>query len=76
MVAETVLTHVVSRYFTGITRPESDPVTEEEWDNLIILDACRYDLFAELFEENPLPGMLEKRQSMQSGNARISLRKF
>jgi len=61
------LTHVVSRYFTGITRPESDPVTEEEWDNLIILDACRYDLFAELFEENPLPGMLEKRQSMQSG---------
>lgn len=61
------LTHVVSRYFTGPGRPDSDPITEREWDNLIILDACRHDLFAEVFEKNHLPGELTKRTSVQSG---------
>jgi hypothetical protein len=61
------LTRVVSRYFTGVGRPVNDPVTTEDWDNLVILDACRYDLFAEVFEESPLPGILEKRRTVQSG---------
>ena len=61
------LTHIASRYFTGVGRPDSEPVTQKDWDNLIILDACRYDLFTEVFEESPLPGTLEKRRSVQSG---------
>lgn len=61
------LTHVVSKYFTGVNRPESDPVTEKDWDNLVILDACRYDLFTEVFKKSPLPGSLEKRRAVQSG---------
>lgn len=36
---------------------------DADWDNLIILDACRYDLFA---EHHTLPGVLEKRQSRAS----------
>ncbi|WP_233547711.1 MULTISPECIES: hypothetical protein [Haloferax] len=38
-------------------------VLAEDWDNLIILDACRYDLFE---QNNRLPGHLEKRLSRGS----------
>lgn len=38
-------------------------IFEEDWDNLIILDACRYDKFA---EENHLSGRLEARRSRGS----------
>ena len=35
-------------------------VIDEDWDTLVILDACRYELFS---EENPIEGRLEKRIS-------------
>ncbi|TKX86042.1 hypothetical protein EXE43_10430 [Halorubrum sp. SS5] len=35
----------------------------EDWDTLVILDACRYDMFA---EQNTLPGTLEARVSKGS----------
>lgn len=35
-------------------------VMDQEWDNLIILDACRYDLFE---ETNTIPGELKQIQS-------------
>lgn len=38
-------------------------VMDEEWDNLVILDGCRYDTFASLHE---LPGRLERRRSRGS----------
>lgn len=38
-------------------------VFDEDWDNLLILDACRYDMFARCSE---LPGRLERRQSKGS----------
>lgn len=38
-------------------------VFEEDWDNLLILDACRYDAFARRSE---LPGRLERRRSQGS----------
>lgn len=60
-------THVVSQYFTKVRKPDSDPVTDREWDNLIILDACRHDLFRELYQEEPLQGDLQSRTSVQSG---------
>lgn len=40
--------------------PNGVAVFDEDWDNLIILDACRYDFFAEQCE---LPGVLEDRIS-------------
>jgi hypothetical protein len=43
-------------YYPGGT----DIFSDEDWDNLIILDACRYDVFE---EQISLPGTLEKRQS-------------
>jgi hypothetical protein len=38
-------------------------IFEEDWDNLVILDACRYDEFA---AQSPLPGSLESRISRGS----------
>lgn len=38
-------------------------VLDEAWDNLILLDACRYDVFE---SENTLPGRLHKRTSKAS----------
>lgn len=61
------LTHVVSRYYTGRGHPDAGPVIEADWDHLIILDGCRYDLFEEVYEDNPLPGSLNRRTSVQSG---------
>ncbi|WP_176450667.1 hypothetical protein [Halorubrum ezzemoulense] len=61
------LTLVVSRYFSGLGRPDADPVIETEWDHLIILDACRFDLFKAVYDDNQLPGTLNRRKSVQSG---------
>ncbi|WP_247009702.1 hypothetical protein [Halorientalis litorea] len=39
-------------------------VFDEDWDNLLILDSCRYDIFSEM---NTLPGKLSKKQSRGTG---------
>lgn len=39
-------------------------VVTEEWDNLIILDACRYDTFRALLHRGPECGILESRVSL------------
>lgn len=62
-----LLTHAVSRYFTGPGRPDVNPIINESWDNLIILDACRFDLFQEVYADNPFSGTLDWRTSVQSG---------
>ena len=61
------LTHVVSQYYHKINKPDADPLVERDWDNVVLLDACRYDLFKEGIDEHPLPGTLSKRTSVQSG---------
>ena len=71
------ITHLFSRYrkgeenlrslfFRGVFwinkfRYDQVRVIDEEWCNLIVLDACRYDLFE---EENQLNGRLESRYSL------------
>lgn len=37
-------------------------INEEDWDYLIVLDACRYDVFKEVYEDY-LSGVLSKRES-------------
>ena len=39
---------------------------EEDWDNLIILDACRYDIFKEKIGNYQIHGEIESRQSLGS----------
>lgn len=43
--------------------PDGIDIFDQDWDNLIILDACRYDIFAEIAE---LPGELEAKYSRGS----------
>ena len=35
-------------------------ILDEDWDNLIILDACRYDFFKEEIEKRQIDGYLKK----------------
>ncbi|XGI82752.1 hypothetical protein ACEU6E_05560 [Halorutilales archaeon Cl-col2-1] len=46
--------------------PEGVDIFEEDWDNLVILDACRFDFFAKAYREHDLPGKLESRISRGS----------
>lgn len=46
---------------------------EEDWDNLIVLDGCRYDLF---LEENTIDGKLEKKRSNASGTPEYLRKNF
>ncbi|WP_193310616.1 hypothetical protein [Halorubrum halophilum] len=41
---------------------------EEDWDNLLILDACRFDLFESIISEFQLDGELVRRQSRGTGS--------
>jgi len=43
--------------------PDGVDVFEEDWDNLIILDGCRYDYFAEVLPDFDVPGELDSRRS-------------
>lgn len=52
---------------------DGTPVINEEWDTLIILDACRYDLFADV---NTLEGDLSARFSMGSSSPEFFERNF
>jgi len=51
------------RFSRGPYNPDGVAVVNEEWDNLVILDACRYDDFAALHD---LPGELHARESLGS----------
>ncbi|WP_324759651.1 sulfatase-like hydrolase/transferase [Haloarcula sp. GH36] len=48
-------------------------VMAEDWDNLIILDACRYDMFEEM---NTIPGRLETRVSKGSSTGNFLRKNF
>jgi hypothetical protein len=42
---------------------DGDDILDKDWDSLIVLDACRYDMFARCSD---LPGRLERRRSKGS----------
>ncbi|TKX67638.1 hypothetical protein [Halorubrum sp. GN11GM_10-3_MGM] len=49
------------------------PVVEKDWDNLIILDACRYDLFQEVSE---VDGELSPAVSLGSSTGEFMRKNF
>lgn len=63
------------RYYTHIAQesPEAVNFLDEDWDNLIILDACRYDLFSQMAD---LPGDLEYRYSLGSATYEFVRKNF
>lgn len=66
---------VLSKYFLqkpigmiykAFLLPQPDFVADKSWDNLIVLDACRFDVFQKC---NDIPGKLVKAISPASGTA-------
>lgn len=57
---------LVQPYFRYAHTNEGIDVMDEEWDTLVLLDACRYDMFA---EHNTLEGNLQRRVSKGSNTA-------
>jgi hypothetical protein len=64
---------VLMRGYFEVMKHRGTDVVAEDWDNLIILDACRYDHFEEL---NPIPGRLESRWSKGSSTGQFLRRNF
>jgi len=62
-----VLREMNQLFYSSFGRHESNPygrsVFEEDWDNLVILDACRHDFFE---RQADLPGQLDSRTSLGS----------
>jgi len=56
------LTKRLSRIRLPKIESETEPIYEKEWDNLVIVDACRYDLFEQVTEEK-----VEKRVTVGGG---------
>ena len=54
---------------------EDQNTLEEEWDYLIILDACRYDFFEKVYEDY-FEGELEKRKSIGSSTPEWASKTF
>ncbi|EMA08752.1 hypothetical protein [Haloarcula marismortui] len=64
---------LVQPYFRYVHGNNGIDVFEEDWDNLLILDACRYDMFA---AHNTLKGDLQQRVSKGSNTAEFLQRNF
>jgi len=62
-----------NRFFKHFSHRNGIYVIDEQWDNLLILDACRYDTFKEL---NTIKGKLETRISRGSETTEFLLENF
>jgi hypothetical protein len=61
------LTHIVSRYYDVVGSDGGDSILQRDWDTLLILDACRFDLFEDVYDSSSLPGTLSERTSLETG---------
>lgn len=71
-----VLERLALKYYRTVSprlRTEGMRVLEEDWDYLVVLDACRYDDFRML---NTLEGKLEKRVSLGSTTSEWAAENF
>ncbi len=56
---------------------EGTYIMDEGWDNLIILDACRYDVFSEFYQKNEIhKGILESRISRGADTTSFLIENF
>lgn len=76
VVAKKALRYVpieVNNAFYRLRQDSPTKVIDEDWDTLVILDACRYDMFEEV---NHLDGTLEHRISLGSTSEEFLERNF
>jgi len=63
----------INNYIFRLQNGAGTFIMQEDWDNLLILDACRYDMFADHIE---LDGTLESRISLGSSSEEFLERNF
>lgn len=68
------LDRVARPYFERTRHSEDPTIPEADWDTLLLLDACRYDLFAETATD--LPGTLSRRTAHDSATPRYLAENF
>lgn len=71
-----LLARVVSSYYAHTVHDRSTSLLENDWDNVLLLDACRFDLFEEALGEHPLPGELGRRHSLDSATPKYLQKNF
>lgn len=54
----------IVRFFTRFTRPKGIKIENERWDYLIVLDACRFDVFEKVYRDYFSEGKLLKKISL------------
>jgi len=69
-------TQVASQYYRWTNHNAGDSVAEQDWDNLILLDACRFDLFEQKINKLSISGELEKKASLGTTSAEFLRRNF
>lgn len=67
---------VRNRFSEPEGNPEGVSVFDRDWDNLIILDACRYDYFEEMVGDYDISGELSAHQSLGSCSREFVQRNF
>ncbi|MBD3211521.1 MAG: hypothetical protein GF311_02850 [Candidatus Lokiarchaeota archaeon] len=55
---------------------EGTSIFQEKWDNLIILDACRYDIFEDKYRDREIIGKLSKKISKGAHTVPFLLKNF
>lgn len=65
--------HTLIQHYYRLLGPSGCDLLSEDWDNLVILDACRYDVFERL---NTIPGELSSRRSKGSATVEFLERNF
>lgn len=68
-----IRTTIIRPYFKLLGNERADNIMNQDWDNLIILDGCRYDMFK---NNNCLRGELDYRISKGSNTAEFLQRNF
>ena len=63
----------INNFVFSLQHGTGTQVMNEDWDNLLILDACRYDMFA---ERTKMEGSLESRISLGSSSEEFMERNF
>lgn len=66
----------ITRALTKVINRDGFSVMSENWNHLIILDACRYDIFEREIKNWNLEGKLEKRKSKASRTVEFLTRNF
>jgi len=75
---KSILKQIIYKFYIIISTIGNNgiPILEENWDNLIILDCCRYDAFRIVYEKMNIKGRLEYRISKGTNTESFLLGNF